>query len=395
MIDARQHTGNAAPVGMTSGESAAAGANRAEAGTPRAESPATAVAGPAADSMAANGRSKEVPENRNTPEERVGTVRTHGRAGLEQADTGLIRIGTAVREAGSLRIAGDSTAFAADSLQAGKPDSLPFGGFGSDLSAIPAERPVTPSPWRDTTVSGLFGEQSVTIQPERLERPLCSPLTDNAVFQGFVLLLAATYATLLYRNLGDIRSLLNRISRDKTSGERLSEEPGSSGFARFLNLTTAIGILFMGVVVVKYGDSLMPPGLGRSLSHGAVLALSLLATLAWGIVILFQAAVVRIIGAVTLSQPFIAQLVQLRQTFFSLAVIIASPALLLFALCPRGTGSVWFFVGAAELIITAVLYLKESLNLFISKKISILHWFLYLCTVEIFPISLLWLLAAR
>ena len=160
MIDARQHTGNAAPVGMTSGESAAAGANRAEAGTPRAESPATAVAGPAADSMAANGRSKEVPENRNTPEERVGTVRTHGRAGLEQADTGLIRIGTAVREAGS----------------------LPFGGFGSDLSAIPAERPVTPLPWRDTTVSGLFGEQSVTIQPERLGRPLSSPPTDNARF---------------------------------------------------------------------------------------------------------------------------------------------------------------------------------------------------------------------
>ena len=160
MIDARQHTGNAAPVGMTSGESAAAGANRAEAGTPRAESPATAVAGAAADSMAANGRSKEVPENRNTPEERVGTVRTHGRAGLEQADTGLIRIGTAVREAGSLRIAGDSTAFAADSLQAGKPDSLPFGGFGSDLSAIPAERPVTPVPWRDTTVSGLLNARS-------------------------------------------------------------------------------------------------------------------------------------------------------------------------------------------------------------------------------------------
>ena len=392
MIDARQHTGNAAPVGMTSGESAAAGANRAEAGTPRAESPATAVAGPAADSMAANGRSKEVPENRNTPEERVGTVRTHGRAGLEQADTGLIRIGTAVREAGSLRIAGDSTAFTVDSLYAGGPGSLPFGELGADRVDIPEEQPV---PWRDTTVSGLFGECSATIQPERIERPLCSPLTDNAVFQGFVLLLAATYATLLYRNLGDIRCLLNRISRDKTSGERLSEEPGSSGFARFLNLTTAIGILFMGVVVVKYGDSLMPPGLGRSLSHGAVLALSLLATLAWGIVILFQAAVVRIIGAVTLSQPFIAQLVQLRQTFFSLAVIIASPALLLFALCPRGTGSVWFFVGAAELIITAVLYLKESLNLFISKKISILHWFLYLCTVEIFPISLLWLLAAR
>ena len=380
MIAVQQHTGEVAPAG----KSAATEPKQSEADAPQTERAATGVGQTERTERterAATGVAETAPE---------GILRNRVETNGLRVDTAAGCIGT-----DTLRIAGDSTAFAADSLQAGKPDSLPFGGFGSDLSAIPAERPVTPSPWRDTTVTALFGEQSVTIQPERLERPLSSPLTDNAVFQGFVLLLAATYATLLYRNLGDIRSLLNRISRDKTSGERLSEEPGSNGFARFLNLTTAIGILFMGVVVVKYGDSLMPPGLGRSLSHGAVLALSLLATLAWGIVILFQAAVVRIIGAVTLSQPFIAQLVQLRQTFFSLAVIIASPALLLFALCPRGTGSVWFFVGAAELIITAVLYLKESLNLFISKKISILHWFLYLCTVEIFPISLLWLLAAR
>ena len=380
MIAVQQHTGEVAPAG----KSAATEPKQSEADAPQTERAATGVGQTERTERterAATGVAETAPE---------GILRNRVETNGLRVDTAAGCIGT-----DTLRIAGDSTAFAADSLQAGKPDSLPFGGFGSDLSAIPAERPVTPSPWRDTTVTALFGEQSVTIQPERLERPLSSPLTDNAVFQGFVLLLAATYATLLYRNLGDIRSLLNRISRDKTSGERLSEEPGSNGFARFLNLTTAIGILFMGVVVVKYGDSLMPPGLGRSLSHGAVLALSLLATLAWGIVILFQAAVVRIIGAVTLSQPFIAQLVQLRQTFFSLAVIIASPALLLFALCPRGTGSVWFFVGAAELIITAVLYLKESLNLFISKKISILHWFLYLCTVEVFPISLLWLLVVR
>ena len=38
---------------------------------------------------------------------------------------------------------------------------------------------------------------------------------------------------------------------------------------------------------------------------------------------------------------------------------------------------------------------QGTLNLFLSKKISILHWILYLCTVEIFPISLIGLLAAR
>lgn len=290
------------------------------------------------------------------------------------------------------RAQADSLAFRNDSVCFMQGDSLVHARLGE--WPVPEE----PSPavaWRDTTVTALFGQESCTVQPERLERPVGESLTDNAVFQGFVLVLAATYATLLYRNLGDVKTLLSRISRDTASSKPISEEPGSNGFSRFLNVATAIGMLFMGVIVVKYGDTLMPLNLGQTLSHGAVLALSLLATLAWCGVVIFQASLIRITGAITLSQPFISQLVLLRRTYFSLAVIITSPTLLLFALCPRGTGGAWFIVGAVELIITAVLYLRESLNLFISKKISILLWILYLCTVEVFPISLLWLLAAR
>ena len=50
-----------------------------------------------------------------------------------------------------------------------------------------------------------------------------------------------------------------------------------------------------------------------------------------------------------------------------------------------------FILGGALLL----LYLKESLMLFLSKKISILHWFLYLCAVEIFPVSFVWLSLTR
>lgn len=297
----------------------------------------------------------------------------------------------------SLALGSDSLAFRKDSLHATPLESWHFSHLDSLCFGWCGKRHDATSDvcWRDTSATALFGHESCLVQPERIERPAGASLTDNAVFQGFVLLLAATYATLLYRNLGDVKTLLNRISRESASGERLSEEPGASGFSRFLNVSTAIGMLFMGVIVVKYGDTLMPPELGKALSHGAVLALSLLATLAWFLIILFQSSAIRIAGAITLSQDFITQLALLRRTYFALAVLITSPPLLLFALCPRGTGGVWFICVAVELIITAVLYLKESLNLFISKKISILHWFLYLCTVEVFPISLLWLLVTR
>ena len=166
-------------------------------------------------------------------------------------------------------------------------------------------------------------------------------------------------------------------------------------FTSWHGLPEVIGILFVGVMTVKYGDSLIPDSLIETIPQGAVLALSLLATFACLCVGIFQRGVVRLAGAVTLSQPFVSQLMLLKRTYFTLGVIVTVPALLLFALCPRGTGDVWFCIIVIELIVTAILYLREVLNLFISKKVSILHWILYLCIVEVFPVSLLWLLVAR
>ena len=100
--------------------------------------------------------------------------------------------------------------------------------FFRDFRATETE---SSSVWRDTTSAALFGEASVTVRPLRMQSAEPISLTENAVFQSFVLLLAATYAMLLYRNLGDVRTLLDRISRDTATGQRLSEDPGGSGFS--------------------------------------------------------------------------------------------------------------------------------------------------------------------
>lgn len=273
-------------------------------------------------------------------------------------------------------------------------DPFPVYGTAESLRILLTERAASPSV-EQVGAEAVFGSRSLLATPHALTDTRIQSLTDNAVFQGFVLLLAAAYALLLYHNLGDIRALLSRITRDTTAGKRLFDDTGGSGFSRFLNTTTAFGMLFLGIMAVKYGDSLMPAQLLGVLSHGAVLALSLLATGACAAVMLYQWAAVRIAGAVTRTQPFVAQLQLLRRTYFSLAVIVISPVLLLFALCPRGTGGVWFLLIVIQLTVTVFLYLWEALNLFLSKKISILHWFLYLCAVEVFPLSFLWLVAVR
>lgn len=160
--------------------------------------------------------------------------------------TVLQQTGTTAQQGGDSLQATPSPAdsLAADSLAAHTADSLaawPYDRYGT-ADSLPAEQQAVI--WRDTTAEAVFGRESVLVPPRPLPQAVGQSLTDNAVFQGFVLLLAGTYATLLYRNIGDIRTLLGHVSRERAGGVRLSEDPGSSGFTRFLNLATAIGMLF-------------------------------------------------------------------------------------------------------------------------------------------------------
>lgn len=242
----------------------------------------------------------------------------------------------------------------------------------------------------------VFGAASELSPTHPAKPPEDHPLTGNIVFQGTVLLLAGIYIMLLYHHLDDVVRLFSRVTRTHNAGgERLSDDPVGSGFSRFLTIAASIGVLFLGVAIVKASDLLLLPDQTSTLPRWFAPAIGGFAIVGCLALAAYQSIVVRLAGAVTLSQPLLAQLMYLKRIHFVLLVLITTPTLLLFALCPPDTGKVWFYVIATQLGITALLYLKESLMLFISKKISILHWILYLCTVEIFPISLLWLVAVR
>lgn len=272
--------------------------------------------------------------------------------------------------------------------------ALPYTVYGT-AESLDADLNLGPIVYRQAEAKELFGALSTTAPVTIPPKEGAPSLTANTPFQGLVLLLAAVFALLVSHNLAEVRLLLARISHDSSVGPHLSEGPGSNGFTRFLNIMTTLGILFVGILAVKYADQFITPSQFERLPSSAIFGLSLLVALIFWAIICYQWLALRLSGAVTHTQPLISQLFFLKRTFFSFAIVIASPILLLYALCPRGTGEAWFFVVVIQLAITAILYLWESLNLFISKKISILHWFLYLCAVEIFPLSLLWLLAVR
>ena len=249
------------------------------------------------------------------------------------------------------------------------------------------------SPYREVDAATLYGSHS-----EQAAIPLPAhhtPLPTASCGYGLlVLLLLGLYAALLYRHMGDVGVLLTRVFRVGASGERLQEDSGSS-FSRFLNICGWLGVGALAAAVVRFVAPVLALGAPSVSLEWDALLWTLLLLGALLVVVLYQVLITMAIGALTFSQHLIEQLWMVKRLLFAFMTLLCMPTLLLFLPTPASKGTVWLWVILIELVISLILYLHETRALFISKKISKLHWILYLCTVEIFPFSLLWLLAER
>lgn len=273
--------------------------------------------------------------------------------------------------------------------------TIPRGTDPAETGPVAAEAAPGPLPWRDTTARAVFGDASTLVEPN-FPTPLRSAApTDNAPLQAFVLVLAAVYAIFAFRNFNDIATLLNRIFHDASPGKRLTEEFGNSGFSHVLRMSNFIGLLAIGLPAVKFGEALIPHLPDGLLADCIGLILAFAASIAAGVIILYQRIILHSTAAITVSQPFIANILQLKRTCFALTALFTLPVILLLVLANPDTAKYWGYLFIALSALAIILYLKESLALFLSKNLSILHWFLYLCTVDIFPLSLFWLLITR
>ncbi len=259
-------------------------------------------------------------------------------------------------------------------------------------SLIPPAPSIAPR-YREVTSGELFGTHS-----EQAELPYIASTPDHPTttsgYGALVLALVVVYTLLIYRHTADIRQLLGRLVQDRSTDDRLYDDSGSS-FSRFLTLCSLMSLLLLGVVVMRLVGGWFPAEPLLQSPHTAALMGCLVLVAALGIVQFYRWSVCSLIGVLTRTQSLFAQLILAKRTFLSLLTIAALPPAALWLLTPIGTSNGWFAVIIIELIISLILYLHETYQLFLAKKISILHWILYLCTVEIFPLSLLWLMAVR
>lgn len=233
------------------------------------------------------------------------------------------------------------------------------------------------------TAEQAFGAASELVAGTVAGTPFTEALTDHPLFQGIVLLLAVAYMLMICAHFHDIVGLFSRHHSDY-----VREGGGAIGTDGSAQTAAVIGLLMTAVLAVRFAEGVPGAGYGT-------MGLLMTALLAVFGILFFQCGALHLIGRITLSTDLTQALVHFKVLFFGLITVAAMPTALLLALCPPGEGRFWLYATLLLAGTVAILFLKESFTLFLAKKVSILHWILYLCAVECFPISLVWLLATR
>lgn len=293
--------------------------------------------------------------------------------------------------ADSLPVAGDSLSIAGDSL------SMTGGSVfaaGDSLSASAD----TVSLAADTLSAGTAGAAdghvaAVVAAVTDGNAATLAEMAGNVVQNLLVAVVVFLYFFCLYRYFDDVRALFGSVFRRSVApSERMLERRRSEIFYGFLGKLFLIGTCTLGAIASLWADRTVA---WEAVGPYARVALPFAAMAAFVAVVAVQYAMLAVAGGITRSWSMMAVLLRIRLIYFVLATVIVLPPVLMWQMNGGTGGEVWLRVACLAAAVAVVMYVRESVTLFNSKKISILHWILYLCIVEIMPFTLLWQIVVR
>ncbi len=262
------------------------------------------------------------------------------------------------------------------------PDSLQY--ITLDPSAANfAEIVAAPSP---LTAAEAFGAASERVTAVAAAPEMWAPV-ESTLFQVAVSALAIFYIIIavyfgelilyyLSLTLGGGTTSRRRPAQHSASGERGNCE-AFLAIAGFMMIALA-GVRFGGRWIV--GAIPLLDGTWRLFGAGLAAILALAA---------MQYGILRLFGMASGHDTLFAELRTVKLRHFATATALLLPAVTIALLARPYAAALWLRVLGALCSILVLLFTKETFSLFKGQKVSILHWILYLCTVEAFPISLL------
>ena len=299
---------------------------------------------------------------------------THAADSLPVAGDSLSIAGDSLSLTGdSVFVAGDSLSGAADTVSLAA-DTLSAGAAGA---AGAADGHVA------AVVAAVTDGNAATL----------AEMAGDVVQNLLVAVVVFLYFFCLYRYFDDVRALFGSVFRRSVApSERMLERRRSEIFYGFLGKLFLIGTCTLGVIASLWADRTVA---WEAVGPYARVALPFAAMAAFVAVVAVQYAMLAVAGGITRSWSMMAVLLRIRLIYFVLATVIVLPPVLMWQMNGGTGGEVWLRVACLAAAVAVVMYVRESVTLFNSKKISILHWILYLCIVEIMPFTLLWQIVVR
>lgn len=305
------------------------------------------------------------------PVQPASDIITHAADSLPVAGDSLSIAGDSLSLTGdSVFVAGDSLSGAADTVSLAA-DTLSAGAAGAADGHVAA------------VVAAVTDGNAATL----------AEMAGDVVQNLLVAVVVFLYFFCLYRYFDDVRALFGSVFRRSVApSERMLERRRSEIFYGFLGKLFLIGTCTLGAIASLWADRTVA---WEAVGPYARVALPFAAMAAFVAVVAVQYAMLAVAGGITRSWSMMAVLLRIRLIYFVLATVIVLPPVLMWQMNGGTGGEVWLRVACLAAAVAVVMYVRESVTLFNSKKISILHWILYLCIVEIMPFTLLWQIVVR
>ena len=232
----------------------------------------------------------------------------------------------------------------------------------------------------------LFGYKNQLVS-ESVDNPISDIASLGGAYQVATAVIALLFIFILVNYFDLFRYI---IAASFSSQSRGSDLHIIARDTRNIKLVTCLGgamliaLLTMRISVMDWGAPIF--GVGPDLSAWGVGGL----TLAGIILTLFgEGVLLYLTGQLSNSSDACNSLWHIKLLYFSFIVVIVSPMVILTLLTDGWVAKTALYTSAAICSLSLILFIKETFLLFRTQRFSIFHWILYLCALEIFPLSLL------
>ena len=237
--------------------------------------------------------------------------------------------------------------------------------------------------YRAVAPSEIYGAEShlASVDAADVVTPM---LSSEPMFHLLLFASLVVYLHILYRS----SHFLGSIYRDMftmRSERSLISQGGLLPLQRFKQIAAVMGFVTLALVVVRFAECMIPSD-AHIYSSGIVGYMPLLTMLIVLVYLAWYYALHVVADWVTRSDVA-STLASVGYMYFVRMTVVLYPLVAVWLLGVESAGVVVVPLLLVVLCLMLIFYLKDTILLFIAKKISILYWILYLCTAFLLPVS--------